>query len=141
MHCVENTSTFCLTMTAGWAGIGPRYCPSIHLKVQRFPDRDRHLIWLEPEGIDSNLVYPNGMSGPYPQEIQQKIINSCIGLEDAQIASPGYDVEYDYCDPRSLKHTLESKSVRGLFSPARFVVPLVMRRQPHRVLLLALTQA
>lgn len=96
-------------------GVGPRYCPSLHAKVDRFPDRDRHIVWLEPEGLTSDLVYPQGMSGPFPLEIQEKIIRSVEGLENAVLVKPGYDIEYDYVDPRSLFRTLETKKVGGLY--------------------------
>ncbi|GMI12436.1 hypothetical protein TrVE_jg10377 [Triparma verrucosa] len=96
-------------------GMGPRYCPSIYKKVQRFPERTGHNCFLEPEGINTNIVYPNGMSGPYPPEIQQKIINSMYGLSETEIIVPGYDVEYDFINPIGLKHTLETKDVGGLY--------------------------
>lgn len=96
-------------------GNGPRYCPSIYKKVQRFSERSSHNCFLEPEGLNTNVVYPNGMSGPYPPEIQLKIMRSMKGLEEVDIVRPGYDVEYDFVNPQSLTHTLETKSIRGLF--------------------------
>lgn len=94
---------------------GPRYCPSIESKVVRFGDREGHVVWLEPEGLDSNLVYPNGLSMSTPPEIQQRILRTIPGLESVEISQPGYGVEYDYIDPRELLPSLETKRVEGLF--------------------------
>ncbi|QQF77102.1 tRNA uridine-5-carboxymethylaminomethyl(34) synthesis enzyme MnmG [Histophilus somni] len=96
-------------------GIGPRYCPSIEDKVIRFSDRNSHQIYLEPEGLTSNEVYPNGISTSLPFDVQMKIVNSMKGLEKARIVKPGYAIEYDYFDPRDLKPTLETKAISGLF--------------------------
>ena len=96
-------------------GIGPRYCPSIEDKVMRFADRTSHQIYLEPEGLTSNEVYPNGISTSLPFDVQMGIVNSMKGLENTRIVKPGYAIEYDYFDPRDLKPTLETKAINGLF--------------------------
>ena len=96
-------------------GIGPRYCPSIEDKVMRFSERNSHQIYLEPEGLTSNEIYPNGISTSLPFDVQMDIVNSMKGLEKTRIIKPGYAIEYDYFDPRDLKPTLETKAIRGLF--------------------------
>jgi tRNA uridine 5-carboxymethylaminomethyl modification enzyme len=96
-------------------GRGPRYCPSIEDKVKRFGDRDGHQIFLEPEGLDDHLVYPNGISTSLPLDIQLAFVRSVAGLEQVEIVRPGYAVEYEYVDPRRLKGTLEARDVAGLF--------------------------
>ncbi|GAA0504826.1 tRNA uridine-5-carboxymethylaminomethyl(34) synthesis enzyme MnmG [Tatumella terrea] len=96
-------------------GIGPRYCPSIEDKVMRFADRNAHQIFLEPEGLTSNEIYPNGISTSLPFDVQMQIVRSMNGLENAKIIRPGYAIEYDFFDPRDLKPTLESKYISGLF--------------------------
>lgn len=96
-------------------GKGPRYCPSIEDKVVRFPERDRHQIFVEPEGIGTQEMYLNGLSTSLPEDVQHDIIHSIVGLEDAVIMRPAYAVEYDYLDPQQLKLSLESKVIDGLF--------------------------
>lgn len=97
------------------AGRGPRYCPSIEDKVHRFADRDRHQIFLEPEGLDDHTVYPNGISTSLPEEIQDKFIRTIPGLEDVVILQHAYAIEYDYVDPRALSPALEVKALTGLY--------------------------
>jgi tRNA uridine 5-carboxymethylaminomethyl modification enzyme len=96
-------------------GRGPRYCPSIEDKVKRFGDRDGHQIFLEPEGLDDPLVYPNGVSTSLPAEVQLDFMRSIEGLEQVEIVRPGYAVEYEFVDPRRLGSTLETRAIRGLF--------------------------
>jgi tRNA uridine 5-carboxymethylaminomethyl modification enzyme len=96
-------------------GIGPRYCPSIEDKVVRFADRNSHQIFLEPEGLTTNEVYPNGISTSLPFDVQLELVHSIKGCERAHILRPGYSIEYDYFDPRALKSTLETKAAKGLF--------------------------
>ena len=96
-------------------GVGPRYCPSVEDKIHRFADKDSHQIFLEPEGLTTNEIYPNGISTSLPFDIQLALVRSVRGLEEAHILRPGYAIEYDYYDPRGLKSSLETKAVQGLF--------------------------
>lgn len=96
-------------------GIGPRYCPSIEDKIVRFSDKDSHTIFLEPEGLDTHEVYPNGISTSLPYDVQIELVRSIKGLENAHVTRPGYAIEYDYFDPRALKSSLETRAIEGLF--------------------------
>jgi tRNA uridine 5-carboxymethylaminomethyl modification enzyme len=96
-------------------GVGPRYCPSVEDKVMRFADKDRHQIFVEPEGLNTHEVYPNGISTSLPFDVQWDLVRSIRGFENAVITRPGYAIEYDYFDPRDLKPTLETKAIPGLF--------------------------
>jgi len=96
-------------------GIGPRYCPSIEDKIVRFADKNQHQIFVEPEGLNTHELYPNGMSTSLPFDVQLEFIRSIKGFENAHITRPGYAIEYDYFDPRDLKNTLETKAISGLF--------------------------
>jgi len=96
-------------------GVGPRYCPSIEDKIVKFADKDRHQIYLEPEGLNDHTIYPNGISTSLPQEVQQEICNNIKGLENVKIIRPGYAIEYDYIDPRELFLTLETKKIKNLY--------------------------
>jgi len=101
--------------TGAIEGVGPRYCPSVEDKIVRFADKSSHQIFVEPEGLSTNIVYPNGISTSLPFATQQRFVRSIPGFEKAQITQPGYAIEYDYFDPRDLKLTLETKPVDGLF--------------------------
>jgi tRNA uridine 5-carboxymethylaminomethyl modification enzyme len=96
-------------------GVGPRYCPSIEDKIHRFADKSSHNIFLEPEGLETREIYPNGVSTSLPFDVQLELVRSIRGLENVHILRPGYAIEYDYFDPRNLKSTLETKSISGLF--------------------------
>lgn len=96
-------------------GVGPRYCPSIEDKIVRFADKESHQIFLEPEGLTTSTVYPNGISTSLPEDVQDRYVRSILGLEKAKIVQPGYAIEYDYIDPRNLSSTLEVKDLDGLF--------------------------
>ena len=96
-------------------GVGPRYCPSIEDKIVKFADKDRHQIYLEPEGLNDHTIYPNGISTSLPEQVQQEICNNINGLENVKIIRPGYAIEYDYIDPRELFLTLESKKIKNLY--------------------------
>src|SRR5690606_39991968 len=96
-------------------GIGPRYCPSIEDKVVRFPERSSHQIFIEPEGLDTTEVYPNGISTSLPFDVQYDLVRSIPGFENAHITRPGYAIEHDFFDPRDLKPWLETKAIEGLF--------------------------
>ncbi len=96
-------------------GIGPRYCPSIEDKIHRFADKSSHQIFIEPEGLNTNEIYPNGISTSLPFDVQLNLVRSIKGMENAEIIRPGYAIEYDYFDPRDLKNSLETKAISGLF--------------------------
>ncbi|MDB0072527.1 tRNA uridine-5-carboxymethylaminomethyl(34) synthesis enzyme MnmG [Candidatus Pelagibacter sp.] len=96
-------------------GVGPRYCPSIEDKIVKFVDKDRHQIYLEPEGLNDHTIYPNGISTSLPEDVQQEICNNISGLENVRIIRPGYAIEYDYIDPRELFLTLETKKIQNLY--------------------------
>jgi len=96
-------------------GVGPRYCPSIEDKVTKFSDRKSHQIFLEPEGLETNEIYPNGISTSLPIEVQEEFVKTIPGLERVKITKPGYAIEYDYFDPRDLRHTMETKHIKGLY--------------------------
>jgi tRNA uridine 5-carboxymethylaminomethyl modification enzyme len=101
--------------TGAIEGVGPRYCPSVEDKIVRFADKISHQIFVEPEGLTTSVVYPNGISTSLPAAVQEQFVRSIAGFENARITQPGYAIEYDYFDPRDLKPTLETKPVDGLY--------------------------
>ena len=121
-------------------GVGPRYCPSVEDKVNRFADKTSHQIFLEPEGLDTHEIYPNGISTSMPFDIQYAMIRSIVGLENAHILRPGYAIEYDYFDPRALRSNFETRAINGLFFAGQISAPQVMKRPLPKACLLAPTR-
>ena len=113
-------------------GVGPRYCPSVEDKIVRFADRNAHQIFVEPEGLNVNEIYPNGLSTSLPFDIQWEMVRSIEGFESARITRPGYAIEYDFFDPRDLLPGLETRALSGLFSPGRSTAQRVMKKQRVR---------
>ena len=114
------------------AAEGPRYCPSIEDKIHRFGDRDGHQVFLEPEGLSDATVYPNGISTSLPADTQLAMLRTMPGLGDVAMTMPGYAVEYDHLDPRSLDHGLQLRQIEGCIVPARSTERRGMRRRPRR---------
>ncbi len=116
VHKIISKNIKCSAMYSGSIqGVGPRYCPSIEDKIVKFADKQKHQIFLEPEGLNDNTIYPNGISTSLPAGIQQEICNNINGLENAKILRPGYAIEYDFVDPRELFLTLETKKIKNLY--------------------------
>ncbi len=114
-QCIRENLSRSPLFSGKMVGSGPRYCPSIEDKVKKFPDRDQHQVMIEPEGLQTDEMYLNGISTSLPEDVQTQFIHTIPGLEQAEILRPGYAVEYDYCDPSQLKNNLESKKIQGLF--------------------------
>ncbi len=112
---IEKNLTKSAMYSGSIQGVGPRYCPSIEDKIVKFADKGRHQIFLEPEGLNDNTIYPNGISTSLPAEVQQEMCNNISGLENVSIIRPGYAIEYDYIDPRELFLTLETKKIQNLY--------------------------
>jgi tRNA uridine 5-carboxymethylaminomethyl modification enzyme len=116
VHKIINDNIHLSAMYSGnIKGVGPRYCPSIEDKIVKFKEKEQHQIFLEPEGLQDNTIYPNGISTSLPEEIQHKILSKIKGLEQVKMLRAGYAIEYDYVDPRELKPTLETKKIKSLF--------------------------
>ncbi len=114
-RCIEENMSRSPLYSGKIIGSGPRYCPSIEDKVQKFPDREQHQVMIEPEGLQTDEMYLNGLSTSLPEDVQEQFIRTIPGLEHAELLRPGYAVEYDYCDPSQLHESLESKQLKGLF--------------------------
>ena len=113
-------------------GAGPRYCPSIEDKIVRFADKPTHQVFLEPEGLASHELYPNGVSTSLPYEVQLEIVRSMEGCANATITRPGYAIEYDFFDPRDLNRTLESKLVTNLYLAGQINGTTAMKKRAHK---------
>ena len=112
---IKNNIHLSAMYTGSITGIGPRYCPSIEDKISKFSDKNSHQIFVEPEGVSKDLIYPNGISTSLPKKAQEEFILSIEGMENAKITEYGYAVEYDFIDPRSLYPTLETKFLKNLY--------------------------